>query len=74
VAPASPGTGQPGPSPVDADHDHHARLNQRLRQAFIEGAEADSRQRLGRWLTAEELVRVLRRYPGDLVERRQPTP
>jgi hypothetical protein len=46
--------------------ERRARLNQRLRQAFIEGAEQDSRRRLGRGLTAEELERVLRRYPGDL--------
>jgi hypothetical protein len=46
------------------------RLNQRLRQAFIEGAEVDMRRLLGRGLTAEELERVLRRYPGDLAQRR----
>jgi hypothetical protein len=46
-------------------------LNQRLRQAFIEGAEEDSRRRLGRGLTAEELGRVLRHYPGDLPENRR---
>ena len=34
-----------------------ARLNQRLRRAFIEGAE--------------ELERVLWRYPGDLPEHRE---
>jgi hypothetical protein len=52
---------------ASGDQDRRARLNQRLRQAFIEGAEADSRRRLGRGLTAEEeLERVLRRYPGDL--------
>jgi hypothetical protein len=44
---------------------HRARLNQRIRQAFIEGAEEDSRRRLGRGLTAEELERVLWHYPGD---------
>ena len=49
--------------------DRRARLNQRLRQAFNEGAEEDSRQRLGRGLTAEEPERVLRRYPGDVVGR-----
>jgi hypothetical protein len=48
------------------DHDRRARLNQRLRQSFIEGAEEDWRRRLGRGLTAEELERVLRRYPGDV--------
>jgi len=53
-----------------ADQEHRARLNQHLRQAFIEGAEEDSRRRLERGLTAEEL-RVLGRYPGDLPERRE---
>ena len=42
------------------------RLNERLRAVSIEGAEQDSLRRLGRGLTAEELERVLRRYPGDL--------
>jgi hypothetical protein len=46
------------------------RLNQRLRQAFIAGAEQDSRRRLGRGLTAEELERVLRRYPADVLGHR----
>ena len=41
-------------------------VNERLRAAFIAGAEEDSRRRLGRGLTPEELERVLRRYPGDL--------
>ena len=52
---------------VDADL-HRARLNQRPRHAFIEGAEEDSRRRLRRGLTAEELERVLGRYPSDLPE------
>jgi hypothetical protein len=43
-----------------------ADLNRRLRAAFVEGAEEDSRRRLGRALTREELERVLRRYPGDV--------
>jgi len=46
--------------------DRRAPLNERLRQAFIEGAEEDSRRRLGRGLTADEFERVLRRYPGDV--------
>jgi len=54
-------------SPVD----RRGRLNKRLRQAFIDGAEANSRRRLGRGMTAEELERVLRRYPGDAGERRE---
>jgi hypothetical protein len=41
-------------------------LDRRLREAFFAGAEVDSRRRLGRGLTAEELERVLRRYPGDV--------
>jgi hypothetical protein len=48
------------------DQGRRARLNQRLRQASIEGAEVDMRRLLGRGLTAEELDRVLRRYPGDV--------
>ena len=47
-------------------------LNRRLRQAYVEGAEEQSRRQGGRGLTAEELERVLRRYPGDVGERRAP--
>ena len=46
-----------------------AELNRRLRLAFIQGAEERSRLEQGRGLTADELRRVLRRYPGDLPER-----
>jgi len=55
----------------DADQDRRAGLNKRLRAAFIEGAEEDSRRRLGRGLTREELERVLRRFPRDVPERRE---
>ena len=55
-----------------ADHQRRERLNKRLRQAYLEGAEEDSRKRLGRGLTAEELERVLWRYPGDAIERSSP--
>jgi hypothetical protein len=44
-------------------------LNRRLRLAFIAGAEERSLRELGRPLTADELRRVLERYPGDLPER-----
>jgi hypothetical protein len=44
---------------------HHPTLHERLRAEFIAGAEEDSRRRLGRGLTAGELARVLRHYPGD---------
>jgi hypothetical protein len=57
---------------ASADQKRLARLNERLRHAFIDGAEMDSRRRLGRGLTARELERVLRRYPGDAGERRKP--
>ena len=53
------------------DPERRARLNQRLRQAFIAGAEEDSRRLLGREMTAEEMERVLRQYPGDVRERRE---
>jgi hypothetical protein len=45
------------------------RLNETLRRAFIEGAEKESQRELGRPLTADELRRILARYPGDLPER-----
>ena len=54
-----------------ATDDHRARLNERLRQAFLEGAEEHSRYWLRRGLTAGELERVLRSYPGDVTERRR---
>ena len=46
--------------------ERRARLKERLRAEFIAGAEEESRRRLGRGLTKEELERVLRRYPGDV--------
>jgi hypothetical protein len=53
-----------------AERARRAGLNRRLRQAFVEGVEADSRRRLGPGLTAEELGRALRRYPRYVVEER----
>jgi hypothetical protein len=47
------------------------RLNRRLREAFVAGAEECSRRRFGRGLTQEELERVLRRYPATCDVRRQ---
>ncbi|HEY5275253.1 MAG TPA: hypothetical protein VIK38_01735 [Coriobacteriia bacterium] len=41
-----------------ADQQRRDRLNERLRSAFLEGAEEDSRRRLGRGLMAEELEPV----------------
>ena len=39
---------------ASADQERRERLNKLLRQAFVEGAEEDSRRRLGRGLTAED--------------------
>jgi len=74
-------TGRPGPATLGrvedqkptlgANQERRERVNKRLRQAFIEEAEADSRRRLGRGLTGDELDRVLARYPGDVLERRE---
>ena len=58
------------PTP-DADQERRERLKQRLRAAFLEGAEEDSRRRLGRGLTREELERALRHYPGDVAVREE---
>jgi hypothetical protein len=51
--------------PVD-EADWQSRLNQRPRAEYIAGAEEEWRKRTGRPMTAEELARVLRRYPGDV--------
>ena len=48
------------------DDNRRRHLNERLRAAFVAGAEDESWRRLGRRLTADELERVLRRYPGDV--------
>jgi len=47
----------------------HRELNRKLRRAFLEGAEERSQRELGRGLTADELRRILARYPGDLPDR-----
>jgi hypothetical protein len=52
--------------PEPDDDAKRRRLNERLRAAWIEGAEDESRRRLGRGLTRDELERVLQRYPGDV--------
>jgi hypothetical protein len=41
------------------------RLRTVLRLEWIAGADEEWRRRNGRPMTAEELERVLRRYPGD---------
>jgi len=54
-----------------ADQERRPRLNQRVPQACVEVAEQDSLGHLGRDFTDEERKRVLRRYPGDLLARRE---
>ncbi len=44
------------------------RLNQRLRAEYIAGADEEWRERTRRPMTAEELERVLRRYPVNVSE------
>ncbi len=55
---------RPAHSPA-RERDEQALLRTALRLAFIAGAEKDSQRRTGRPLTAVELARVLREYPGD---------
>lgn len=57
-------TGPPR-EPVINAADRRRGLNERLRAEWIVGAEEEWRMRTGRPMTAEELERVLRRYPGD---------
>ena len=56
---------------ASADQEGRERQNKRLRAAFLEGAEENSRRRLGRGLTSEELERILWHFPGDVPERRE---
>lgn len=53
----------------DAQTTRRPELNRRLRLAFLAGAEARSRQTVGRGLTDEELQRVIAQYPGDVPDR-----
>ena len=46
--------------------DRWRRLNERLRAEYIAGAEEEWRKRTGRPMTAGELERVWRRYPGNV--------
>jgi hypothetical protein len=49
---------------ADPIQDGRRRLNERLRAEYLAGAEEEWRKRTGRPMTAEELERVLGRYPG----------
>jgi hypothetical protein len=50
----------------DGRQTRSGRLNERLRQAFVAGADEHSRQTTGKALTGEELESISRRYPGGI--------
>ena len=52
--------------PVKAERNRRHRFKERARAEYLAGAEEDWRQAAGRPMTAEELERVVRRYPGDV--------
>jgi len=52
--------------PVKAERNRRQRFKERARLEYLAGAEENWRRRTGRPRTAEELERVLRRYPGDI--------
>ena len=51
--------------PIDPA-DWRRQMDRRLPAEFIAGAEEEWQKRTGRPMTAEELARILRRYPGDV--------
>lgn len=51
---------------VKSELNRRRRFKQRARAEYVAGAEEKWRRRTGRPMTAEELQRVLRRYPGDV--------
>ena len=51
--------------PVDPRRNRRQRFKERARLEYLSGAEEKWRKRTGRPMTAEELERMLRRYPGD---------
>jgi hypothetical protein len=55
---------KPSGEPETSGEGKGRRLKERLRQAFVEGAEEHSRQSAGRELTDAERQRVLKRYPS----------
>ena len=50
----------------DRDVERRQRLRKRLRAEWIAGAGDEWLRRTGRAMTAEELERELRRYPGHI--------
>jgi hypothetical protein len=54
--------------PVDPHRNRRQRFKERARLEYLAGAEEDWRRKTGRQMTAAELERVLRRYPGDAAD------
>ncbi len=59
--------------PVKAELNRRRRFKERARAEYIAGDEEEWRKQNGRPMTAEELARVLRRYPGDVWRRSRAT-
>jgi hypothetical protein len=54
--------------PVDPRRNRRQRFKERAKLEYLAGAEADWRLKTGRSMTAEELERAIRRYPGDAAD------
>ena len=52
--------------PAKAALNRRQRFKERARAEYIAAAEEEWRRRTGRPMTAEELQRVIRRYPGGV--------
>ena len=52
--------------PAKAELNRRQRFKERARAEYVAGAEEEWRRRTGRPMTAEELEREIRRYPGDV--------
>ena len=57
------------PEPSNDGTERRLERQRRLRFAFLEGAERQSREAVGRGLTQDELRRVIGRFPGVASER-----
>ena len=52
--------------PMDLCRTRRQRFKERAKAEYLAGAKEEWRRRTGRPMTNEELVQVLRRYPGDI--------
>jgi hypothetical protein len=51
--------------PVRTEHNRRQRFKERARAEYVAGADKEWRRRTGQPMSAEELERANRRYPGD---------